>query len=666
MLKNWKVSMKIAAGFGVLILISVVLGGIAVFFMNSVKDETILISNEYLPEVDVANNVERFSLMTMYEMRGYGLTGNEAYLQNGRKNLEQVKAHLAEARELADNSTHLNRLVTAVDEVTAAVDEYEAEVDATVQANATMADAREVMDRSAAEYMKYCAEFLDGQNENMRDEIAGNTSDAELIDRLQKITLINDIIDLGNAVRVQNFKAQAANDPSLLDEALAKFDRINRNIQQTREITYLSEDLTLLQRIEDAGNEYEEAVKTGRKLMGTLAVLGKKRDANGDIVLTQSKQVAETGIDEALSRSDDAEIVLQRASSVLIYGLLIAAALGITIAFFMTRSIANPLRRIIEILTSGAEQVTAASTQVSQASQELASGSSEQASSIEETSASLEEMDSMTKQNRDGAKTANQMSSEANQLAESGNEKMDQMMSAINDVSSSAEETSKIIKTIDEIAFQTNLLALNAAVEAARAGEAGQGFAVVADEVRNLAQRAAEAAKTTAELIEGSKTNADKSVAIVKEVAEFLNNINEQSGKVNELVGEIAVASEEQSTGIEQINVAISQVDQVTQNVAANAEESASAAEELSSQADVLMRSVVELQTMIEGQSDHHVAFRTGSKSNGHFRAEKEKSNAKSGAKENGKNAPEYSEEVAEEMIPFGEENSSTNEFDDF
>ena len=352
-------------------------------------------------------------------------------------------------------------------------------------------------------------------------------------------------------------------------------------------------------------------------------------------------------------------------SSVILIGIVVFG-LGALIAFFITRIITKPIRRIIDGLTSGAEQLTAASSQVSQASQELASGSSEQASSIEETSASLEEMDSMTKQNRDGAKKANQMATEANRLAENGNEKMGQMMAAINDVSESADETSKIIKTIDEIAFQTNLLALNAAVEAARAGEAGQGFAVVADEVRNLAQRAAEAAKTTAELIEGSKTNAEKSVAIVKEVDAFLTDINDQSGKVNELVGEIAAASDEQTTGIEQINVAISQVDQVTQNVAANAEESASAAEELSSQAEVLMQSVVEMQAMIEGQSESQGAFGTHPNSNGSAPGRNKKSEPKTTPEKNENKTSENSEEMAEDMIPFGDDNGASNGFEDF
>jgi methyl-accepting chemotaxis protein len=166
------------------------------------------------------------------------------------------------------------------------------------------------------------------------------------------------------------------------------------------------------------------------------------------------------------------------------------------------------------------------------------------------------------------------------------------------EISQASEETSKIIKTIDEIAFQTNLLALNAAVEAARAGEAGAGFAVVADEVRNLAMRSAQAAKSTSELIEGTVKKVKGGSEIVSRTNTAFEEVARSTAKASELIGEIAVASREQAQGIGQVNSAVSEMDKVTQHTAATAEETASASEQLSAQAEQMKSMVSQIVAM--------------------------------------------------------------------
>jgi methyl-accepting chemotaxis protein len=275
--------------------------------------------------------------------------------------------------------------------------------------------------------------------------------------------------------------------------------------------------------------------------------------------------------------------------------------LSIGVILFVVRRVVAPVYRIVANLDDAAAHVAEGSGEVSASSQQLAEGAGRQAAAIEETSSSLEEMASMTRQNAENARQAQGMMAESGRLVEDVDRKMAEMVAAIGEITASSEQTGKIIKTIDEIAFQTNLLALNAAVEAARAGEAGAGFAVVADEVRNLAMRAADAARNTSQLIENTIRSVQNGGDLTRATQKaFVQNL-EITRKVGELVQEISAASGEQSQGVDQISAAVSEMDKVVQQVAASAEESAGTAEELSSQSREMNRIVAELQELMSG-----------------------------------------------------------------
>jgi ABC-type transporter Mla subunit MlaD len=285
--------------------------------------------------------------------------------------------------------------------------------------------------------------------------------------------------------------------------------------------------------------------------------------------------------------------------------MILGALIMVGFSLFVGLDLSRSLSRIVGYLDESAQQVGVASSQIAGASQSLAEGATEQSSSFEETASALEQMSSMTDQNAGNAKQANVLATEASMAANKGGAAMKGMTTAIEEIKKSSDETAKIIKVIDEIAFQTNLLALNAAVEAARAGEAGKGFAVVAEEVRNLAMRSAEAAKNTSALIEGSQKNSENGVRATQDFVQILGNITSSIKKVNDLVGEVTTASDEQAKGIAQVNTAISQLSEVTQRTAASAEESSSASQELASQAQQMQSIVDELNDIIKGKGSH-------------------------------------------------------------
>ena len=256
--------------------------------------------------------------------------------------------------------------------------------------------------------------------------------------------------------------------------------------------------------------------------------------------------------------------------------------------FDSIQNISTDLSGTMAEIQQSAVQVNSGAEQVSSGAQGLSQGATEQASSIEELSATMNDISAKIRETAETTREASRLSNMAGQSVMVSNEKMREMSLAMEEITEKSQEISKIIKTIDDIAFQTNILSLNAAIEAARAGAAGKGFAVVADEVGNLAQKSAKAAQSTSSLIEETIEAVNKGVRISEETAESLTEVVTRAGKINDLIDIASSSSEEQARGVSQLSVGIDQISSVVQSNTATAEESAAASEELSGQANIL------------------------------------------------------------------------------
>jgi methyl-accepting chemotaxis protein len=321
---------------------------------------------------------------------------------------------------------------------------------------------------------------------------------------------------------------------------------------------------------------------------------------------------------EAVSLRESANAALAVSHQELLAGLTLGKYASLAVMFFgsiagfgtatmLTLSL-RPLFVALERLRSGGETVFSTTRSIAQGSRTLADGASQQTASLQDTTTAISQLSGMTGRNAEHTQHAREVAAQARSSADQGAASMKSMQTAMTDIQGASHEISKIIKTIDEIAFQTNILALNAAVEAARAGEAGAGFAVVAEEVRNLAQRSAQAAKETSNKIEDSIAKSQQGAAISAEVAQGFTAIQGHVRELDELVNSIASASTEQGTGIAHINASVEVVDRVVRANATIATEGAASVSALDREAEALTGTVGELLRIFGGRrsNDRH------------------------------------------------------------
>ena len=638
------------------------LGALAIFSMLKVKTVANVLALEKIPAVAVANEVERDSLQTMYQIRGYAFTEETQYLDKGREELVRVKNNIKAAAAHAEKF-ELKVLAANAKIAEEKALEYERLLNETVKVTEAMNKDKESMNTAAAEYMKICAEFLEGQSRKLDTDIDAalgeKLTEEKLRERLKKTVLCNNVIDLGNGVRIGAWKAIATRDPEHFKETMKKFAAINATLDQLKPITHLEADIKEIAECREAGEDYHKGMEDFLTNWFAREELGKKRGSAAEEVLKAAQDTAQFNMKATEDSAEHAASSLATSSNVLIVGCIICFGLALALGMIITRMITGPVAKLVgglgqiaigdltaRVVVESTDEIGALSVAANGMAEALAAKAAlavqigdgdlrhevKLSSDKDTLGLALQKMVTnlrdVVSNVRSAAENVSSGSEEMTSTAQTLSTGSSEQAASVEEVSASMEQSTASIQQNTENARQTEKISTKAASDAA---EAGQSVAQTVKAMKEIAQRISiieEIARQTDLLalnaaIEAARAGEHgKGFAVVaSEVRKLAERSSTAAGEISKLSAssvEIAEAAGEMlnklvpdirktadlvkdiTTASEEQANGAGQVNKAIQELDKVIQQNASASEEMASSSEELASQAEQLQSAIE------------------------------------------------------------------